>query len=104
MKRNTLPWLWYENEAGEKWVPEQPHCGEGVPEGYRFMYARSPCQLEDTLFDGHAQIMTGRQTYSEDLALALARPIRLNSPPTSASIPTTWRTSICAGRSHHVTE
>jgi hypothetical protein len=43
--------LWYENEAGERWIPDynKPDGGITPPEGYIYQHSRFPCQVTDTI-------------------------------------------------------
>lgn len=76
-----MPSLWYENEAGERYIPENNEHGylADPPPGFCYMHARFPRQLTETVLrinaDGTSrQIVRVEGSYPADLALALARP------------------------------
>ena len=75
MSGNTVPILWYENEAGEKWYPPADHDDPGAhPDGFCYMRFRNPLEVYDEIHTPEGGRMRRCSTYSGPLALALSRP------------------------------
>ncbi len=72
-----IPELWYENEHGARWIPDEQHFRElgDPPAGFIYQRARFACSVRDDVCRvGGGEIASGSQTYSPELALAMARP------------------------------
>lgn len=76
----SLPTLWYENEAGDKYVP--PLDGEmppEIPEGFEYQHSRFPTILREDVLrtkpegDGCEQVCAMNSGWQPDLVLALTR-------------------------------
>ncbi len=50
IKIPVLPRLWYQNEAGERWIPPDRYDGsEPPPEGYIYQHSRFPRTLQESV-------------------------------------------------------
>jgi len=78
MKR-TVPILWYENAAGEKWWPPAGFCDpHGHPPGYIYQWFRNPCELHESVCrvdeGSSSRIGGGSSTWDPDLVTNMVRP------------------------------
>jgi hypothetical protein len=72
-----IPELWYENEQGKRWIPDERHFRElsDPPDGYVYQRTQFACSVTDDIIRiGVGKVASGTTTYSPDLALAMARP------------------------------
>ena len=76
--RPVLPTLWYENEAGERWLMPVDNLDARPPEGFIYQWSRFPSVLRETCLrveDGQSrEIATGESSWPTDLVLAMVRP------------------------------
>ena len=64
------PTLWYENEQGEKWIPES--FGSSPPEGFKYQNTQFPLRLHHSICTSDGQLLANSSCgYPEDLAVAL---------------------------------
>ena len=74
----ALPELWYENEAGDKWIPEGSSIWPGAPEGFIYQHSMFPDVLHHEVLRVKAdntseKVMDMEGSWSEDLVLGLVR-------------------------------
>lgn len=66
------PILWYENDAGEKWIPTADDFDHsGRPAGFHYQWSQFPRQLEENCHGPDGHMMTGHSSWPEDLVLAM---------------------------------
>ena len=76
----TLPTLWYENEAGARWIPPPNYPTHDVypPDGFHYQRSRFPRYLRDMVLrcfpDRSERVCEGESGWSGDLVMALVRP------------------------------
>lgn len=68
------PTLWYENSAGQKWIPPDSfyQTMEGQPEGFIYQHSQFPRQLEESICTREGRLATGHSSWPEDLVAAMA--------------------------------
>lgn len=68
------PTFWYENKAGDRWIPGSDHFidGGGVPDGFEYQWSSQPCCLHDSCCTTKGPVMSGSSGWSEDLVMAMA--------------------------------
>jgi hypothetical protein len=69
------PTLWYENSAGEKWIPDEAHLRNMTPppEGFSYQHSQFPHDLHHSCCTVPGpEIFRGSSSWSEDLVLAMA--------------------------------
>ena len=77
IKKDELDIIWYENEAGEKWIPPMDGETHQPPKGYIFQHTQFPNRLQHEIVmvlegGSSTQVMTQSSGWQEDLVLALA--------------------------------
>lgn len=71
----TVPILWYENAAGERWNPPDRYAGDPPPpDGFEYQHFRNPCELHDSICTSEGRLATGCQTWSPNLVVNMVRP------------------------------
>lgn len=67
------PTFWYENKAGDRWIPGPDHFidGRNVPEGFEYQWSAAPCTLRESCCTTKGPVMSGNSGWSEDLVLAM---------------------------------
>jgi hypothetical protein len=75
MKQRTVPILWYENDAGEKWYPPAEYNGFPIPPpGFDYQHFRNPCELRDSICTNQGELAAGTQTWNMTLVSHMTRP------------------------------
>jgi hypothetical protein len=74
------PTLWYENDAGDRWIPPDD-MNVGPPVGFNYQHSRFPFSLRHLVLvcddKGSRQLAAGEQGANADLVIALCRPSAL---------------------------
>lgn len=74
--KSKLLTLWYENDKGEKFVPQNLDCPDDMPiDKYPYQVSQFPTELKTTYlrcYDGKSEeVAEGTSGWSEDLVLAM---------------------------------
>lgn len=70
------PYLWYENEFGERVVPEPQKADPSEqPPGFKYQHSTFPCELQHRIHDCEAKqpLATGSTNYWQQIVEAMVR-------------------------------
>lgn len=47
-----IPTLWYENESGDRFIPDVALCGDDIPQGFIYQHSRFPLYVRHSVLRG----------------------------------------------------